>query len=184
MTLPNLESDLLPTPTFAEVQAKELTHPPRMLLLYGSNRERSYSRLAVMEAGHILERFGCEVKIFHPKGLPLPEDGDLEHPKVKELHELLAWSEGMVWCSPERHGQSELQVFAGDDGLGCFGAQTLDFGVVVVGFVGWAVGRFCRNCRCGGFFDLRFQRLDAVRAFVDGERGEFGKCARVFPLHE
>ena len=78
MTLPNLESDLLPTPTFAEVQAKELTHPPRMLLLYGSNRERSYSRLAVTEAGRILERFGCEVKIFHPKGLPLPEDGDLE----------------------------------------------------------------------------------------------------------
>ena len=104
MTLPNLESDLLPTPTFAEVQAKELTHPPRMLLLYGSNRERSYSRLAVTEAGRILERFGCEVKIFHPNGLPLPEDGDLEHPKVKELHELLAWSEGMVWCSPERHG--------------------------------------------------------------------------------
>ena len=68
MTLPNLESDLLPTPTFAEVQAKELSHPPRILLLYGSNRERSYSRLAVMEAGRILERFGCEVKIFHPKG--------------------------------------------------------------------------------------------------------------------
>lgn len=104
MTLPNLESDLLPTPTFAEVQAKELDHPPRLLLLYGSNRERSYSRLAVMEAGRILECFGCEVKIFHPKGLPLPEDGDLQHPKVKELHELLAWSEGMVWCSPERHG--------------------------------------------------------------------------------
>ncbi|WP_017395152.1 hypothetical protein [Acinetobacter haemolyticus] len=59
MTLPNLESDLLPTPTFAEVQAKELSHPPRILLLYGSNRERSYSRLAVMEAGRILERFGC-----------------------------------------------------------------------------------------------------------------------------
>ncbi len=79
MTLPNLESDLLPTPTFAEVQAKELSHPPRILLLYGSNRERSYSRLAVMEAGRILERFGCEVKIFHPKGgssIDPAEDGE------------------------------------------------------------------------------------------------------------
>lgn len=44
------------------------------------------------------------MKIFHPQGLPLPEDSSTDHPKVKELHELLAWSEGMVWCSPERHG--------------------------------------------------------------------------------
>lgn len=72
--------------------------------MYGSNRECSYSRLAVQEAGRILEHFGAEVKIFHPKGLPLPEDGDASHPKVQELHELLAWAEGMVWCSPEHHG--------------------------------------------------------------------------------
>ena len=102
--LPNIEMDLLEQPTFANVQAQELAHPPRILLLYGSNRERSYSRLAVIEAGRILENFGAEVKIFHPKGLPLPEDGDATHPKVQELHELLAWAEGMVWCSPERHG--------------------------------------------------------------------------------
>lgn len=104
MLLPNIDLDLLPTPSFEQVQAKPLSHPPRILLLYGSNRERSYSRLAVQEAGRILEHFGAEVKIFHPKGLPLPEDGDASHPKVQELHELLAWAEGMVWCSPERHG--------------------------------------------------------------------------------
>lgn len=104
MTLPNLQADLLSTPTFEQIQAQQLNHPPKILLLYGSNRERSYSRLAVLEAGRILQYFGCEVKIFHPKGLPLPEDGDAEHPKVQELHQLLAWSEGMVWCSPERHG--------------------------------------------------------------------------------
>lgn len=104
MVLPNIDLDLLPTPSFEQVQAKPLNHPPRILLMYGSNRERSYSRLAVQEAGRILEHFGAEVKIFHPKGLPLPEDGDASHPKVQELHELLAWAEGMVWCSPERHG--------------------------------------------------------------------------------
>jgi len=104
MVLPNIDLDLLPTPSFEQVQAKPLSHPPRILLLYGSNRERSYSRLAVQEAGRILEHLGAEVKIFHPKGLPLPEDGDASHPKVQELHELLAWAEGMVWCSPERHG--------------------------------------------------------------------------------
>ena len=104
MTLPNVDMNLLDQPTLEKVQAKVLDHPPRILLLYGSNRERSYSRLAVMEAGRIFEQFGAEVKIFHPKGLPLPEDADMEHPKAKQLHELLAWSEGMVWCSPERHG--------------------------------------------------------------------------------
>ena len=104
MLLPNIDLDLLPSPSFEQVQAKLLNHPPRILLMYGSNRERSYSRLAVQEAGRILEHFGAEVKIFHPKGLPLPEDGDASHPKVQELHELLAWAEGMVWCSPERHG--------------------------------------------------------------------------------
>lgn len=104
MDLPNINLNLLETPTLDKVQAKALDHPPRILLLYGSNRERSYSRLAVQEAGRILEYFGAEVRIFHPKGLPLPEDADTSHLKVKELHELLAWSEGMVWCSPERHG--------------------------------------------------------------------------------
>ncbi|WP_312158545.1 arsenical resistance protein ArsH [Acinetobacter sp.] len=104
MSLPNIDLDLLPTPNFGQVQAKELAHPPRILLLYGSNRERSYSRLAVLEAGRILEYFGAEVKIFHPKGLPLPEDAETSHAKVQELHTLLAWAEGMVWCSPERHG--------------------------------------------------------------------------------
>ena len=104
MSLPNIDADLLETPSFEQVQAKGLPHPPRILLLYGSNRERSFSRLAVLEAGRILERFGAEVKIFHPKGLPLPEDADMQHPKVQELHALLAWAEGMVWCSPERHG--------------------------------------------------------------------------------
>ncbi|MCU4530239.1 arsenical resistance protein ArsH [Acinetobacter sp. P1(2023)] len=102
--LVNVELSLLDKPTFEQIQAQQLEHPPRILLLYGSNRERSYSRFAVLTAGRILEYLGAEVKIFHPKGLPLPEDAAIDHPKVQELHELLAWSEGMVWCSPERHG--------------------------------------------------------------------------------
>ena len=104
MSLPHIDLNLLETPALEHVQAKALDHPPRILLLYGSNRERSYSRLAVLEAGRILEHFGAEVKIFHPKGLPLPEDAESTHAKVQELHEMLAWAEGMVWCSPERHG--------------------------------------------------------------------------------
>ncbi|WP_087088981.1 arsenical resistance protein ArsH [Acinetobacter pittii] len=102
--LANVELNLLEKPRFEQIQAQQLEHPPRILLLYGSNRERSYSRFAVLTAGRILEYLGAEVKIFHPKGLPLPEDAATDHPKVQELHELLAWSEGMVWCSPERHG--------------------------------------------------------------------------------
>ncbi|URM39478.1 MULTISPECIES: arsenical resistance protein ArsH [Acinetobacter] len=102
--LSNVALNLLDKPTFEQVQAQQLEHPPRILLLYGSNRERSYSRFAVLTAGRILEYLGAEVKLFHPKGLPLPEDAETDHPKVQELHELLAWAEGMVWCSPERHG--------------------------------------------------------------------------------
>ena len=80
--------------------------PPRILLLYGSLRQRSFSRLAVEEAARLLRRFGAETRIFDPSDLPLPDQvaGD-NHPAVRELRELSMWSEGQVWCSPERHGQ-------------------------------------------------------------------------------
>lgn len=82
----------------------EVLHPPRILMLYGSVRERSYSRLATEEAARLLTAMGAEVRIFNPSGLPLPDDAPETHPKVMELRELVRWSEGMVWCSPERHG--------------------------------------------------------------------------------
>ncbi|VVD66935.1 arsenical resistance protein ArsH [Pandoraea cepalis] len=79
--------------------------PVRILLLYGSLRQRSYSRLLVEEAARLLQRFGAETRIFDPRGLPYPDEPGVEdHPKVKELRELSIWSEGQVWCSPERHG--------------------------------------------------------------------------------
>jgi arsenic resistance protein ArsH len=79
---------------------------PRILLLYGSLRERSYSRLCIEEAARLLQLFGCETRIFDPSTLPLPDQvKDDDHPAVHELRELSLWSEGQVWCSPERHGQ-------------------------------------------------------------------------------
>lgn len=80
--------------------------PPRILLLYGSLRERSFSRLCVEEAARLLRLMGCETRIFDPSDLPLTDQlaGD-DHPAVHELREHAMWSEGMVWCSPERHGQ-------------------------------------------------------------------------------
>jgi arsenic resistance protein ArsH len=79
-------------------------HPPRILLLHGSLRQRSFSRLLNEEAARILQRFGAETRVFNPSGLPLPDDAEADHPKVQELRDLVAWCEGMVWCSPERHG--------------------------------------------------------------------------------
>lgn len=79
-------------------------HKPKILLLYGSLRERSYSRLVIEECARLLEYFGAQTKIFDPKGLPQPDTEDENHPKVKELREAMLWSEGQVWCSPERHG--------------------------------------------------------------------------------
>ncbi|ODT92475.1 MAG: arsenical resistance protein ArsH [Sphingobium sp. SCN 64-10] len=83
-----------------------LDPPPRILLLYGSLRERSFSRFAVEEAARLLQFFGAETRIFDPSDLPLPDQvkGD-DHPAVHELRDHAMWSEGMVWCSPERHGQ-------------------------------------------------------------------------------
>lgn len=80
------------------------THAPRILMLYGSLRERSYSKLLTLEATRLLEAMGAEVRIFNPEGLPQPDAAPAEHPKVKELRELARWCEGMVWTSPERHG--------------------------------------------------------------------------------
>ncbi|HEX2146726.1 MAG TPA: arsenical resistance protein ArsH [Pseudorhizobium sp.] len=80
------------------------THKPRILILYGSLREVSYSRLLAFEAQRLLEHFGCEVRVFDPKGLPLPDEAPASHPKVQELRKLSEWSEGQVWVSPERHG--------------------------------------------------------------------------------
>ena len=100
--LPNLSPEADRQPQLPIVP--RATHPPRILLLYGSLRERSYSRFATLEAERLLRHFGCETRIFHANGLPLPDDAEASHPKVQELRELCLWSEGQVWTSPERHG--------------------------------------------------------------------------------
>ena len=103
-TLPNVDHNELHIPTFSDFTVSDVDHPPRILMLYGSLRERSYSRLVIEEAARLLTHMGADVKIFDPKDLPQPDSGDENHPKVKELRELMMWSEGQVWCSPERHG--------------------------------------------------------------------------------
>lgn len=102
-TFPALQREHLRAPLWREGDAG---HAPRILLLYGSLRNRSFSRLATEEAARILQLFGAETRIFDPGDLPFPDQvaGD-DHPAVHELRELSLWSEGQVWCSPERHGQ-------------------------------------------------------------------------------
>jgi len=103
--LPNLDPALLGPPDLDQLEpSARATHSPRILLLYGSLRERSFSRLLTHEAARLLEYLGAEARIFDPRDLPLPDGAPLDHPKVAELRELSAWSEGQVWTSPERHG--------------------------------------------------------------------------------
>jgi arsenic resistance protein ArsH len=102
--LPNLRLDAIEQPGVAHFDRPRSTHRPRILLLYGSLRERSYSRFLTQEAARLLDYFGAETRIFDPHELPLPDTVPATHPKVKELRELSIWSEGQVWCSPERHG--------------------------------------------------------------------------------
>lgn len=104
MSLPNIDESQFHLPQPSQLSAPRSTHAPRILLMYGSLRERSYSRLVVEECARLLERMGAEVKVFDPQGLPLPDSEEASHPKVAELRELVTWSEGQVWCSPERHG--------------------------------------------------------------------------------
>lgn len=101
---PSLDLELFDLPTHQKLAQHAPSHKPRILLLYGSTRERSFSRLLTQEAARILELMGAETAIFDPSGLPLPDDAPVEHPKVQQLRDLVMWSEGQVWCSPERHG--------------------------------------------------------------------------------
>ncbi|KAI8896862.1 NADPH-dependent FMN reductase [Globomyces pollinis-pini] len=78
--------------------------PPKILILYGSLRQVSYSRLLAFEFGRILEHLGAEVRVFDPAGLPVKDEASVDHPKVVELRSLSQWSEGQVWVSPEQHG--------------------------------------------------------------------------------
>ncbi|OTA16816.1 arsenical resistance protein ArsH [Xenorhabdus vietnamensis] len=73
--LNNIKPEIFDTEISAQrFSVIELKHPPRILMLYGSVRERSYSRLATEEAARLLETMGAEVHIFNPSGLPLPDD--------------------------------------------------------------------------------------------------------------
>ncbi|OYD21440.1 arsenical resistance protein ArsH [Oceanimonas baumannii] len=102
--LPNLDARHFLVPDSKALAVTGVNHAPRILLLYGSLRERSFSRLVTEEAARLLQEMGADIRIFNPKGLPMPDDTDEQHPKVQELRKLVQWCEGMVWCSPERHG--------------------------------------------------------------------------------
>ena len=104
VSTPNVVDELFEVPRVDKLSVLFSEHKPRILLLYGSLRERSFSRLLTLEAERLLQRMGAETRIFDPHGLPLPDGAAIDHPKVKELRELTLWSEGQVWTSPERHG--------------------------------------------------------------------------------
>ncbi|MFM0131668.1 arsenical resistance protein ArsH [Paraburkholderia sediminicola] len=103
--IPNLSSPHLEMPDLQKLEPRTVSqHAPRILLLFGSLRSTSYSRLLTLEAERILRHFGAETRVFDPHGLPLVDSVPADHPKVVELRKLSEWSEGQVWCSPERHG--------------------------------------------------------------------------------
>ena len=170
--LPNLDTSLfkgLPSSDAPE-------HMPRILLLYGSTRERSFSRLMVEEAARLLEHFGAQVRIFNPSGLPLPDDAPVEHPKVQELRELVLWSEGQVWCSPERHGAMSdaslwwLAVLQCGQPTACVGP--LD------AHVHYSQSVFGPQ----GLYGIRRQRSDEAISVLRPARGCDGRTGQIHPV--
>ncbi|MGJ7904395.1 arsenical resistance protein ArsH [Lysobacter sp. 1R34A] len=108
--LPNLVSAAVDLPDLGKLALAGATHPPRILILYGSLRPQSFSRKAALEAERILRHFGAETRVFDPHELPILDSVSADHPKVRQLREWSLWSEGQVWVSPERHG-SPTAVF-------------------------------------------------------------------------
>lgn len=102
--LPSIAPEHFRLPEFSRLRPEVIEHPPRILVLYGSTRQRSFSRFLAEEAGRLLVALGAEIRFFNPSSLPLPDDAPDTHPKVQELRQLAEWCEGMVWSSPERHG--------------------------------------------------------------------------------
>ncbi|MCX4136598.1 arsenical resistance protein ArsH [Paraburkholderia sp. SEWSISQ10-3 4] len=103
--LPNISAPHFHAPDPQKLEPHAISqHAPRILLLYGSLRPTSFSKLLTFEAERILRQFGAETRIFDPHGLPITDSVAADHPKVVELRKLSEWSEGQVWCSPERHG--------------------------------------------------------------------------------
>lgn len=103
-SLPNLSEPEFDVPDLGKLAGiGSADHPPRILLLYGSLRERSYSRFLTLEAERLLRRMGAETRVFDPRELPVADSVPADHPKVAELRALSLWSEGQVWCSLERH---------------------------------------------------------------------------------
>ncbi len=80
--MPGLRRELLQPPDLARLEpSSHAEHPPRILLLYGSLRERSYSRLLVEEADRLLRLMGVETRIFNPRQLPMANSTGPDHPK-------------------------------------------------------------------------------------------------------
>jgi hypothetical protein len=105
------ELDLTTAFDMADQNLRTTNERLKVLVLYGSLRKRSYSRLVALEASRILFRLGCDVRVFDPQGLPVKNDVDMDHPKVQELRELSKWSDGHIWVSPEQHGNLVSCIF-------------------------------------------------------------------------
>lgn len=106
MSLPNvdyLKDEIFDLPALNSALMKS-THPAKILVLNGSLRPKSFSKLLAEESIRILTLMGADVRYFDSRDLPLFDQKSDDHPKVKELRDLSIWSEGQVWISPEMHG--------------------------------------------------------------------------------
>ena len=110
-SLPNVDGDCIDMPSIERLCATPSTHPPRILLLYGSLRERSYSRFLTQEAERLLNYFGAETRIFDPTDLPLPDGAEVGHPKVQELR-ICRSGRKVRSDQPERHGAMSAVIKA------------------------------------------------------------------------
>ncbi|KAL2833806.1 hypothetical protein BDW59DRAFT_156605 [Aspergillus cavernicola] len=79
--------ELTTTMDMAAQELQKSNNRLKVLVLYSSLHQRSYSWLVALEASRILFHLGYDIRVFNPEGLLVKNNTNHSYPKVQELQE-------------------------------------------------------------------------------------------------